>query len=99
MHGDFGTHNFIKKDGKLVGVIDPMAVIGDPLYDLLFAIVSNVDILKSLTMNDIYALTKEDKNRVYNLFVVVLYARMIRCMHHHKEDIDIYIDFYNKIIL
>ena len=31
----------------MCGVIDPDTVIGDPLYDILFAIVSNVDILNT----------------------------------------------------
>ena len=31
IHGDFGTHNFIKVNGKFAGVIDPMPVLGDSL--------------------------------------------------------------------
>lgn len=46
IHGDFGTHNFIKVNGKFAGVIDPMPVLGDSLYDTLFAIVSNASVVK-----------------------------------------------------
>ena len=99
IHGDFGTHNFIKGDGLLVGVIDPMTVLGDPLYDLLFAIVSNTDILKTLTLEDIYKLSEEDNDKIKNLLIVVLYARMIRCLKYHREDIDFYLDFYKQISL
>jgi len=99
IHGDFGTHNFIKNNGILVGVIDPMTVIGDPLYDLLFAIVSNVDILKTLTLEDIYKLSDESNDKIRNLLIVVLYARMIRCLKYHREDIDFYLDFYKQISL
>ena len=63
LHGDFGTHNFIQDNGVFVGVIDPMPVIGDYLYDLLFAIVSNVDILSSLSFAQDIIITK-DKERI-----------------------------------
>ena len=99
IHGDFGTHNFIEYDGKLKGIIDPQAILGDPIYDLLFAIVSNVDILSTLTLDDIYALAKEDNNKIHDLLVVVLYSRISRCLKYHPQDISIYIDFYNKISL
>ena len=99
IHGDFGTHNFICKDNKLVGIIDPMTVIGDPLYDLLFAIVSNVDILNKLTLEDIYLICNDNKEKTHDLLIVLLYARISRCLKYHPEDISIYIDFYNKICL
>lgn len=99
IHGDFGTHNFIEYKGKLKGIIDPQTVIGDPLYDLLFAIVSNVDILSKLTLKEIYALTNENKSKVHDLLVVVLYSRISRCLKYHPQDISIYIDFYNEISL
>ena len=96
IHGDFGTHNFICKDNKLVGIIDPMTVIGDPLYDLLFAIVSNVDILNKLTLEDIYLICNDNKEKTHDLLIVLLYARISRCLKYHPEDISIYIDFYHK---
>ena len=98
IHGDFGTHNFIQKDGKLVGVIDPQTVIGDSLYDILFAIVSNVDLLQSVTLEDIYNLINEDNEKVYAMLVVTLYSRISRCLKYHKEDIDIYMNFYNSLL-
>lgn len=94
IHGDFGTHNFIKKDNKMIGVIDPDTVIGDPLYDTLFAIVSNVDILQTITFNDLCKLIKEDNEKIYSMLVIVLYSRISRCLKFHKEDIDIYMNYW-----
>ena len=97
LHGDFGTHNFIKQNGKLVGVIDPMPVIGDSLYDLLFAIVSNTDILSNITLEQIYSLSDEPKEKIKALFTIVLYSRISRCLKYHPEDIAIYMDFWNNL--
>lgn len=97
MHGDFGTHNFIEKGGKLIGFIDPDTVIGDPLYDVLFAIVSNVDILQTVTLEYLYELIDEEKEKIYSMFVITLFSRISRCLKYHKEDIDIYINYYNYL--
>lgn len=94
LHGDFGTHNFIKQDGKLIGVIDPMPVIGDPLYDLLFAVVSNTDILFNINLKKIYSLINEPKEKVKALLIIVLYSRISRCLKYHPNDIDIYMNFW-----
>lgn len=97
IHGDFGTHNFIEKDGKLVGFIDPDTVIGDPLYDTLFAIVSNVDILQTITLESLYDLINEEKEKIYSMLVITLFSRISRCLKYHKEDIDIYMNYYNYL--
>lgn len=94
LHGDFGTHNFIKQAGKLIGIIDPMPVIGDPLYDLLFAIVSNIDILSNITLEKIYSLVNEPKEKIKALLTLVLYSRISRCLKYNPNDIDIYMNFW-----
>ena len=98
LHGDFGTHNFIQENGKLVGVIDPMPVIGDYLYDLLFAIVSNVNLLSSVTLNDLYSLVNEPQEKINAMLTIVLYCRISRCLKYHPQDIDTYMAFWNKLI-
>ena len=97
IHGDFGTHNFVKVNGKLIGIIDPMPVIGDPLYDLLFAIVSNTDLLTSMEIEEIYTLTNEPREKVKALFKIVLYSRISRCLKYHPKDIDTYMKYWNVL--
>lgn len=98
LHGDFGTHNFIQKNDKLVGIIDPMPVIGDCLYDLLFAIVSNVDILSNITLDKLYSLIDEPKEKINAMLTIVLYCRISRCLKYHPNDINIYMDFWNNLV-
>ena len=97
LHGDFGTHNFIQENGKLVGVIDPMPVIGDSLYDLLFAIVSNVNILSSFTLEDLYSLIDEPQEKIKAMLVVVLYCRISRCLKYNPQDIEAYMEVWKNL--
>ena len=98
LHGDLGTHNFIQENGKLVGVIDPMPVIGDCLYDLLFAIVSNVGLLTNVSLDKLYNLIDEPKEKIDAMLTIVLYCRISRCLKYHPKDFDIYMDFWNNLI-
>jgi hypothetical protein len=52
LHGDFGAHNFIQREGELAGVIDPFPLIGDPLYNILFALVSSGNLAKNINHSD-----------------------------------------------
>jgi len=97
IHGDFGTHNFVKVNGKMIGIIDPMPVIGDSLYDLLFAIVSNTDLLTSITIEELYNISNDPKEKVKAMFKVVLYSRISRCLKYHPKDIDTYMKYWNMI--
>lgn len=99
IHGDFGTHNFIEANGKFAGVIDPMPIIGDSLYDLLFAIVSNITVLSNINLNKIYSITSEPTEKVKAMLIIVLYCRISRCLKYHKQDINTYMDFWNKLML
>lgn len=99
IHGDFGTHNFIKVNGKFAGVIDPMPVLGDSLYDTLFAIVSNASVVKNISLDKIYSLLSEPHQKIKAMLIVVLYCRIARCLKYHKHDINIYMDFWNRLTL
>lgn len=98
LHGDFGCHNFIKSNGKFVGIIDPMPVIGDYLYDLLYAIVSNVQVVDSITFEDIIKLVNEPKEKVFYLLLIVLYSRIYRCLKYNNAYIDVYMNFWNNLL-
>lgn len=97
LHGDFGTHNFVKAKGKLIGVIDPMPVIGDPLYDSIFAMVSNKDLLQTLSIEKISNLTNEPQEKVKAMLTIVLYSRISRCIKYQPNDIDTYVKFWDKL--
>lgn len=97
LHGDFGTHNFIKEKGKMIGIIDPMPVIGDALYDFIFALASNTDLLISITIEEICNMTKEPEEKVRAMLKVVLYCRISRCLKHHPKDIDTYMKYWSMI--
>ncbi len=98
IHGDFGTHNFIKENGKFVAAIDPIPLAGDPLYDLIYALLSNVAFLPHLSLDFLCELSGEPKEKVKAMLTILLFCRFDLCLKHHKEDIDEYLDFWYKII-
>lgn len=96
IHGDFGTHNFLISNDKLM-VIDPMPVIGDYLYDFYFAILSNANIFNKLEIDYILSFFERDKQYKKDLFIIVLYIRMCRCYVYNKPDFEIYYKLYSSI--
>lgn len=97
LHGDLGTHNLIQNNNKLSGVIDPMTIIGDPLYDLLSALVSNIKILDKISLEFLYKKIDEPKDKINNMLIIVTYIRIAKCLKYHKNDINVYMNFWNSL--
>lgn len=97
IHGDFGTHNFIKQNEKFVAAIDPTPILGDPTYDLLFALVSNIDLIPYLSIDFLTEYTGESRNKVTALLKIVLYCRICRCAKYNKDWIEPYMNFGNNL--
>jgi aminoglycoside phosphotransferase len=98
LHGDCGVHNFIYKEEQLVGVIDPIPVFGDPLYDLIYAFCSSPDDLTEETINLATSyLVKGNKSEqlLYEEVLIGLYLRLARCIKHHPNDLDEYLKAWN----
>lgn len=96
LHGDFGTHNFIKMNGKFSRAIDPFPIAGDPLYDMLFALVSNATILPHIPIDYLCSIIEEPAEKVKAMHTVVLYLRLAACLRHHKADFDTYIQYWEE---
>ncbi|MFJ8217981.1 MULTISPECIES: phosphotransferase family protein [Bacillus cereus group] len=93
LHGDFGFHNFIFQENKLHGVIDPLPVLGDPIYDLIYAFCSTPEDLTKETID--YAMEqcvvhKKDRD-LYEEIVIGLYLRIDTCLRHHPKDLEHYL--------
>lgn len=97
IHGDFGTHNFIKQNEKFVAAIDPIPVLGDPTYDLLFALVSNIDLIPYLSIDFLTEYTGESRAKITALLKVCLYVRICRCAKYNKDWVEPYLEFGNNL--
>ena len=96
LHGDFGTHNFLVKDG-IIRVIDPMPVIGDKLYDFYFAILSNIGIFPELGLDYIFSFFDEyDRDYKEALLTIALYVRTSRAAAYDQAHLDRYIELYSE---
>jgi len=94
LHGDCGFHNFICRENKLYGVIDPLPVLGDPIYDLIYAFCSTPEDLTKEMIGEVVeksAFHNRARNILYEEVVIVLYCRLDACMRHHPEDLEAYL--------
>ncbi|MGY3270195.1 hypothetical protein ACVWY7_003136 [Bacillus sp. TE9106W] len=93
LHGDFGFHNFIVQENRLHGVIDPLSVLGDPIYDLIYAFCSTPEDLTKETIDYVMKQSvfhREDRN-LYEEIVIGLYLRIDTCLRHHPKDLEEYL--------
>ncbi|MDM5317182.1 phosphotransferase [Fictibacillus sp. b24] len=96
LHGDLGVHNFIFHNGQLIGVIDPTPVIGDPLYDLIYAFCSSPDDLTQQTIEAAARVLTVDgiqvNSNLYENVLIGLYHRLATCVKHHPDDLKEYLN-------
>ncbi|WHY27257.1 phosphotransferase [Bacillus wiedmannii] len=93
LHGDLGFHNFIFQENKLHGVIDPLPVLGDPIYDLIYAFCSTPEDLTKEAINYVMkqcVFHKTDRE-LYEEIVIGLYLRIDTCLRHHPKDLEDYL--------
>ena len=97
LHGDFGTHNFIINNKKLY-VIDPMGLVGDPLYDFYFSIFSNVSIFTKIDFDKILKYFYRDIKYKKTIMIITFFIRLCRAYKYDKNNYDVYLKYYNKLI-
>lgn len=93
LHGDLGFHNFIFQGNELHGVIDPLPVLGDPIYDLIYAFCSTTEDVTKETIH--YAMKQcvfhKKESDLYEEIVIGLYLRIDTCLRHHPKDLEDYL--------
>jgi hypothetical protein len=96
LHGDFGVHNFVFENGRLIGVIDPFPAIGEPIFDLVYAFCSTPDDLTVETLESVAAMLPnwqpQHAAHLHQEVLLGLYARLARCLRHHPDDLPQYLD-------
>ena len=94
LHGDMGVHNFVYKDNKLTGVIDPSPIIGPKIYDFTYAFCSSPDSLHVDTLYSLFKLWDSDhsfcRERLVDEVLFQLYTRMGVCVKVHPHDLNDY---------
>ena len=76
--------------------LDPEGILGDPIYDLLFGIVSNIDIIKNIDVDLIFNMIGLTKYH-YSLLLIVLFNRIKRSKKYHPEDTLEYIKIFDEL--
>lgn len=91
LHGDCGVHNFIFQNEQLSGVIDPTPILGDPLYDLIYAFCSSPDDLTAETIEASASYFNRNRQQLYEDVIIGLYNRIATCILHHPYDLKTYL--------
>lgn len=92
IHGDFGAHNFIVDDSGKLNVIDPMPVIGDPLFDYYFAILSIPKLFMGVSDEEILTPFDVPYEYKYCLYTIIMIIRLSRAYAYDKENIPMYLE-------
>lgn len=99
LHGDFGIHNCVFKNKELVGVVDATPVVGEPIYDIIYALCSNIRFLSSVGVENIYSSLSElgyNKEIINAYLIVVLYIRVGTCIKYNTYDLQDYLKFWDS---
>lgn len=100
MHGDAGVHNFVYKDNKLNGVIDPSPLIGPKMYDFTYAFCSSPDDLNVSTLLSAFSLLTQEvsfsKERLLEEVLFQLYTRIGVCIRVHPHDLSDYLKAWKE---
>lgn len=94
IHGDCGVHNFIFREKRLAGIIDPTPVLGWPHYDVIYAFFSTPHELTKETLDAAFkgfTLPLPDRQQFYKEVLIGLYQRLAICVKHHPEDFHAYL--------
>lgn len=93
LHGDFGFHNFIFRQNRLHGVIDPLPILGDPLYDLIYAFCSTPEDVTKETIDYVMkqCVFHKTERDLYEEIVIGLYLCIETCLRHHPKDLEDYL--------
>ena len=97
IHGDFGAHNFIIDNEENLNVIDPMPVVGDPLFDYYFAILSIPKLFMGISDEDILNKFDGPYEYKYCLYTIILIIRLSRSYVYDKENVPMYLERLNNI--
>ena len=96
IHGDLGIYNIILDNQKLVGIIDPFPLIGDPLYDILFFCVSSEKLVTYINLNFLSSITHCSIEKIILLLFPILINRIAR-QKKNNQNYTVYLEFLYKL--
>ena len=97
IHGDLGGFNIICKKKKIVGIIDPRTIIGDPIYDFIYFIFSNYNIANGTNLIEIFDIINEPKEKIFAMIYVLLYDRIAKEQKNNTRYKDSFFKIWNEI--
>lgn len=97
IHGDLGCFNIICKEKRIVGIIDPRTIIGDPIYDFIYFIFSNYNIANEINLAEIFNILDEPEEKTFAMIYILLYDRIAREQKNNTCYKDKFMKVWNKV--
>lgn len=97
IHGDLGCYNILVHNKNIVGIIDPIALVGDPLYDIIYFICSHTKIIENINLNEIIYKINEPKEKIISMMKIISFIRISIDSKHGGKNKKIYKDLWDKL--
>ena len=97
IHGDLGIYNIICQNDKIKIVIDPRTIIGDPLYDFIYFILSKSELIENINIDQFIEITSQPRPKVIELMKILLYIR-ISINKKNGLKVDAYEKIWDKLL-
>lgn len=98
IHGDLGGFNIICNNKKIVGIIDPRVIIGDPIYDLIYFIFSSYNICKGVKLKEVFNILKgEEKEKILAMMYIILFNRISIEEKYHTKAKGLFYYVWNEL--
>ena len=99
MHGDCGAHNFVFRDDRLVGVIDPAPMVGEPIFELAFAFASwpaDLTLDANVRIVRVPPPPREARRALIEEVLIALYSRTGTFVVNRPGDVPAYLDAWTR---
>lgn len=98
IHGDLGGFNIIYRKHKIKGIIDPRCIVGDPIYDFIYFILSDFNISKQIELEKIFNILKnEAEEKIFAMLYILLYDRIAREQKNNTKRKNEFYSIWQKI--
>lgn len=96
IHGDLGVYNIICSNDQIKTIIDPRTVIGDPLYDIIFFVLSSKKTASKIDFRELICKIEQPIEKIMDFIWIILYNR-ISVEKKHEQNIQAYEEIWNKL--
>lgn len=89
LHGDLRLNNLVFLNGKLTGIIDPYPIMGDYIFDYLLYLFSSVQIMETVSLNNLHTQLNEPQDKIKALMLITLFVKIKRMVKYSNQQTEV----------